>query len=523
MSGFAGILIEPGAVPDAAVMIRMARLIERHGGDGSHTQSGDGFSLAHSLLCTLLESVGETQPHSLDGKTWIVGDVRLDARTELIEALQIKGQTARPESPDVYLVLLAWQVWGEKCVLNLLGDFAFAIWSSEDRSLFCARDHFGVKPFYYSLCESTFIFSNDLDAVRSHPAVSDELNEQAVCDYFAFGYNLDETCTSYSDILRIPPGHSLTYTPNNRPRLNNYRRIESASRIHYPTLPEYGEHFLEIFSKAVSDRLRTDQVTFELSGGLDSTSVAAMASNIKSGDGSYSGLGITTASPRNLSGNGEAGFAAMAAKHCGLEHQVIEAGRKEDYYQYCSTAQPYAWPFAATTQKFAAATRKHGKVLLGGQMGDVLMHASGSLALDQFRESSLPRFAIDRIRAVFSKRSIHALGIRTLLQSDRPLINMPPLPDWLKKDVIEESGAEERWKDLYYRHGRHPKGCQSELACERPAVRHRLPATIHGPQADRIHVFGSCICKKGQKTAQACNGRFIARGNPESAKDQPGR
>ena len=93
----------------------------------------------------------------------------------------------RQAAPDSELILHAYAAWGEACVQHLRGDFAFAIWDARRKVLFCARDHFGVKPFYYAELDGVFIFSNTLDCVRLHPDVSGELNESAVADFLLFG------------------------------------------------------------------------------------------------------------------------------------------------------------------------------------------------------------------------------------------------------------------------------------------------------------------------------------------------
>ena len=107
---------------------------------------------------------------------------------------------------DVELILRAYQVWGEDCVERLLGDFCFAIWDAPRRRLFCARDQMGVKPFFYAHLGSCFIFSNTLDCVRQHPAVSDRINDLAIADFLVYDMSQDPGATAFVDIRRLPPG-----------------------------------------------------------------------------------------------------------------------------------------------------------------------------------------------------------------------------------------------------------------------------------------------------------------------------
>ena len=123
------------------------------------------------------------------------------------ENLQLKAN-ARDEE----LILSAYEKWGEDCVKHLTGDFAFAIWDERSQRLFCARDHFGVKPFFYTYINGNFNFSSTLNDLR--PGVSNRLNEIAIGDYLLFGVNQDNSTTIFQDIQRLPPGHTLTLANN---------------------------------------------------------------------------------------------------------------------------------------------------------------------------------------------------------------------------------------------------------------------------------------------------------------------
>src|SRR5262249_55055141 len=150
------------------------------------------------MLRTTWEAETERQPLTLDGKLWLIADARIDGRAELIAELEAKlrrkvrfresGNGTGPERlpNDAELILLAYEAWGEDCGAHLIGDFVFAIWDSGERRLFCGRDHFGVKLFYYALVGKTFVFSNTLECLRLHPLVSDNLNEVAIGDYLLF-------------------------------------------------------------------------------------------------------------------------------------------------------------------------------------------------------------------------------------------------------------------------------------------------------------------------------------------------
>src|SRR5262249_45370175 len=154
MSGFAGVVRLDGAPVDESLLRRMADTLACRGPDGRAIRIGDGTGLVH------------TQPLTLDGHMWIVGDVRLDARRDLIARLPSADRARLPATPDIELVLRAYQAWGAGAVELLLGDFAFAIWDGDRRQLFAARDQMGVRPLYYARAGDTIVFSNTLDCVR---------------------------------------------------------------------------------------------------------------------------------------------------------------------------------------------------------------------------------------------------------------------------------------------------------------------------------------------------------------------
>ena len=140
------------------------------------------------MLRTTREATGEQQPASFEGHYWITADARLDSREELIAEVERAGRkTSRPVS-DSELILRAYAAWGTACVQHLCGDFSFAIWNARTKNLFCARDHFGIRPFYYAQLGEFFLFSNTVNCIRIHPKVSEELNDTAIGDFLLSGH-----------------------------------------------------------------------------------------------------------------------------------------------------------------------------------------------------------------------------------------------------------------------------------------------------------------------------------------------
>src|SRR5260370_4836954 len=228
------------------------------------------IGLGHAMLRTTYESLGERQPASLDGRFWIAADARLDGRAGFIAELQRCGRGVPPSAADSDLILHAYSTWGTPCVERLKGDFSFAIWDARNKHLFCARDHFGIKPFYYVQRGDLFLFSNTLNCVRTHPEASGELTDAALGDFLLFGLNCDNATTCFRDIQRLPPAHSLSISPDGL-KIRRYWTPPTDRRNRYSRPEAYVENFRSLLKAAVADRLRLDRVGILLSGGLDSS------------------------------------------------------------------------------------------------------------------------------------------------------------------------------------------------------------------------------------------------------------
>src|SRR5690348_12800641 len=268
-----------GAPIDRALLQSLTDFVGYVGPDAKQTWAEGPIGFGHTLLRTTWESAGECQPANLEQRFWITADVRLDCRAELEGKLNAAGQRVRRAAPDSELILAAYAAWGEACIQELRGDFAFAIWDARKKNLFCARDHFGLKPFYYCDLGDLFLFSNTLQCLRLHPAVSDELNDAAVGDFLLFGLNYDQATTTFRDVRRLPRAHILSVCAQGL-RAERYWFPPIDGRIRYRRPDEYIEHFRLLMQAAVADRVRDSRVGILLSGGLDSSSIAATARDL---------------------------------------------------------------------------------------------------------------------------------------------------------------------------------------------------------------------------------------------------
>jgi asparagine synthase (glutamine-hydrolysing) len=264
------------------VLEQMLQTLAHRGPDGSKIWQGDAIGLGHCMLWTTPESLKEVLPYRHAAADLVItADARIDNRAELLNALALDVANASAIS-DSEIILAAYQKWGQDCPSQLLGDFAFAIWDSRKQTLFCARDHFGIKPFYYCDLEQYFIFASEIKALLSVPEVSRQLNERRISDYFLEPMLESKTDTLYEEIFRLPPAHwvNIAAAPTAfNPRC--YWSLDCTASVTMLTDAEYAAAFKDIFFEAVRCRLRSAfPVGSHLSGGLDSSAITCVANEL---------------------------------------------------------------------------------------------------------------------------------------------------------------------------------------------------------------------------------------------------
>src|SRR2546425_624531 len=258
----------------------LARL-EHRGPDGTGAWREGPVALGHGMLHTTPESLREQQPLvGTRGDLVLAADARIDNRGELCSLLP-----APSDATDAELILAAYERWGEHCPEHLLGDFAFAIWDGRTERLFCARDHFGVKPLYYHHRPGRlFAFASEIKGLLALADIPRRLNETRVAAYLVPLFE-DKEVTFYEEILRLPPAHRLTVNRDGA-RTERYWALDPGHELRLGSDEAYAEAFRELFTDAVRCRLRSAfPVGAMLSGGLDSSSIVCVARRLVAADG----------------------------------------------------------------------------------------------------------------------------------------------------------------------------------------------------------------------------------------------
>ncbi|MDO5836059.1 MAG: lasso peptide isopeptide bond-forming cyclase [Methanobacterium sp.] len=277
MSGITGIFRRDGRDVDPADIKKMNDKIAHRGPDGSRVWCEGPVAFGHQMLHTTQESLHEILPFEDEESGLVItADARIDNRKDLAPQLGIEDNE---HVSDSYFILKAYEKWGEKCPEELLGDFAFAIWDKNKEQLFCARDHMGVKPFYYYLSDNVFFFASQIKALHAFDEVPYKLNQLVAAFYLI--PNSDETrSTLYKDIKRIPASHSFKLG-SSKLQIKKYWELNPRLNLKLDSDDDYIRKFRGLFKKSVRCRLRSaKKIGFELSGGLDSSSIVTVSKDI---------------------------------------------------------------------------------------------------------------------------------------------------------------------------------------------------------------------------------------------------
>lgn len=451
MSGICGILNLDGTPIDGALLREMTEFMAFRGPDAQHIWAEGPVGFGHTLLRTTFESQHEHQPHSLDGQVWITADARVDGQADLIERLQSKGRTVHPGVTDAELILHAYHAWGEKCLQHLIGDFAFAIWDGLQKRLFCARDQFGVKPFFYAEVGHHLVLSNTLECLRKHPAVSGKLNDLWIADFLLFERSLDPTATAYEGLLRLPPSHSLTWSVEGL-SIKSYWTLPANLGIRYRPAGDYVAHFKMLLEQAVGDRLRTNRVGVEMSGGMDSSSVAAVAKELLSRQGQPFELHAHTVVYDHLIPDQERHYAGEVAKKLGIP---IHYQAADDYklYERCEDPgmhgpEPLHNPDLARHTDYLKQVAAYSRVVLTGWDGDALLNEAPLTYLRtlfaQHRYSHL-LFAMAKLLLTRPEQVAHGVWKRIRNKGATPGQSTEPYPEWISPELEKRFDLRNRW------------------------------------------------------------------------------
>ncbi len=460
MSGFVGIInLKQGAV-DRQWLTQMTEFMAYQGPDSQHVLADGGVGMGCAVLRLGETSGNQHNPCTLGNMLWAVADLRLDGQQDLQRSLQAEGCQLPSMPSDLELLLYAYKTWGQSCVHHLLGDFSFAIWDWQQQQLFCGRDHFGIKLFYYAHLGGYFLFSNNLNCLRQHPLVSGTLNDQAIADFLLFDVNRDPRTTTFADIQRLPPAHTIGFSliTATACRINCYWSLPTNGYVRYRRAEDYVEQFQALMQTAVHDRLRTPHAAVLMSGGLDSTTIAAIAQNALANSAKHlsagdSSLQAHTIICEKLIPDQEKVYAGLAAQALGIPiHYLVSDhyGLMEGWDRpACQRPEPTAVFFPALAHDFLRNIAAHTRVALAGYGGDPVLLPSSSYAFRLLKHGDITSLMVGILQYLCWNQRLPPLGVRTQLRKlfgKQPQQPMLPYPIWLNPEFAARLNLYDRWQ-----------------------------------------------------------------------------
>jgi asparagine synthase (glutamine-hydrolysing) len=384
MCGIAGVISITGMPVcglDGSLEV-LSRMVAHRGPDGDGTWIAESrrAGLAHRRLAVIDLSAAAQQPMVGPGPAVITYNGEIYNYLEL--RAELAGGWGFCSSSDTECILAAYDRYDTGCVDRLRGMFAFAIWDDRRRRLFCARDRFGIKPFYYALVGNLFVFASEAKALLPFlPEI--ESDPAALAEYLTFQYTIGEA-TLFRGIKQLLPGHALTVE-------NGTVRIWRYWDVHYVIDGDHNARYFErrlgeLLDDSVRMHLRSDvPVGAYVSGGIDSSLIAILAGKSERGIADCFHGRFT-----QFPGYDESDYAAAAVDQAGARMHVIDINAQhfrdhiEDVLYHLDF--PAAGPGAFAQFMVSQLAVRHVKVVLGGQGGDEIFGGYARYLLAYFEQ-----------------------------------------------------------------------------------------------------------------------------------------
>lgn len=430
IAGFVGTSISADGETSRSVLKRMCGVIRHRGPDDEGVFVDREAALGMRRLSIIAVATGHQPIANETGTMQIVFNGEIYNYQTLRRELEAHGHTFKTDS-DTETILHAYEQFGARCVERLRGMFAFAIWDSEKRELFVARDRVGKKPLYYAGTKSGgLLFASELKSLLVHPDIKREIDLRALDAYLTFGY-VPDPLSILRGVAKLPPASHLTWTADGEVRIERYwdfdfnKNDDDAARhdAHNGSGAnnrERDESFYvaevrRLLDEAVRVRLVSEvPLGAFLSGGVDSSVVVGLMARHMSAPVKTFSIGFREDSFDELK------YARIAAKHFGTEHHEFVV--TPDICQIVDQLvyhfdEPFADSSAIPTYMVSKMAREHVTVALSGDGGDELFAGYTRYQIDRHRSNfaRVPRFVRRGMVQPFSRRLPHGAPGRNFL------------------------------------------------------------------------------------------------------------
>ncbi len=377
------------------IVHRMNQTMIHRGPDDGGVFVGPGIGLGHRRL-SIIDLAGGHQPMSNeDGTIWVLLNGEIYNYPELRAELLQRGHKFTTKS-DTEAIVHLYEDYGENCFAKLRGMFSIAIWDSKNRKVVLARDRVGKKPLFYAADGTRIVFGSELKALLAGGDLSREMDEQALSDYFSFGY-IPAPKTIYRSVRKVMPGHYLVASSSGVRETRywdlSFNRVEERSEV------EWGERLRHELCEATRVRLMSDvPLGAFLSGGIDSSAVVAMMSHLMKRAVTTCSIGF------NEEKYNEAEYALQVSKLFSTDHHVetVEPNAVEIVDKLAwHFDEPFADSSAVPTYYVSKIARQHVTVALGGDGGDESFAGYRRYKLDYYENQLRGRVPAGLRRSVF--------------------------------------------------------------------------------------------------------------------------
>lgn len=374
MCGIAGFIATPGQPVPEGLIQRMTDLVAHRGPDGQGVWSQGQVAFGHRRLAIVdLSDLGRQPMEDPASGCVITYNGEIYNHVELRRELIGRGYAFRSQS-DTEVILKAYDCWGQACVEHFNGMWAFAIHDPRRRLVFCSRDRFGVKPFYYATPPGGFAFGSEIRQLLPLLGAC-RANMEVLSGFLAARVAEDPQRSFFEGVHKLPGGHSLVFDlAADRFSVHRHYRLEPRSQFARMGMGDALEAFQELFADAIRLRLRSDvRVGTCLSGGMDSSSIATLAAAEyrKSTEQPFTAVTAVSEDPAT----DESAYARRVVDDCGLQWIRLTPGYEDFRSVLDQVVIAQEEPFSGASivmQYFVMreARRAGIPVLLDGQGGD---------------------------------------------------------------------------------------------------------------------------------------------------------
>ncbi|MFD7520662.1 asparagine synthase (glutamine-hydrolyzing) [Paenibacillus chitinolyticus] len=364
MCGITGVMYFEDREPSVSMLQQMTDVIHHRGPNDSGFWTENRIGLGFRRLSIIDIAEGHQPLCNEDESVWIIFNGEIYNYKSLRSMLQDRGHVFRTNS-DTEVIVHLYEEFGDECVKHLRGMFGFAIWDRRKKQLFAARDHFGIKPFYYQYNDRQLLFGSEIKSLVASGSVNPSIRTESLMNYLTFQY-VPEPNTMFEGIQKLPPAHYIKASFDGEMSIHRYwdPMFEPVDR----PFGEYVEQIRETLKDSVVHHMVSDvERGCFLSSGIDSTAIAAHMRQIEP---------IRTFSVGFEGPNNETLIAAETAKALGTEHysKIIT---REDFFNTLPKAvwhqdEPVADPSAIALYHVAQLAREHVTVTLSGEGADEL-------------------------------------------------------------------------------------------------------------------------------------------------------